>query len=141
MPPGRDPVFPLILVPQTSQKSSLAESWPRGHAVIPYRPFDPPIPLGLIGRICDLRYYHSPFASPRSVRLATARAAQDSGLAVGAIGAGRPADSWSPHRYASTAAAALRPSAMAQTIIDWPPPMSPAPKTTRTHAQDEPSRA
>src|SRR5260370_42124676 len=108
---------------------------------LPSPPFHPPIPLGLIGRICDLRCCHSPFAPPRSVRLATARAAQESGLAVGAIGAGRPADSRSPHRYASTAAAALRPSAMAHTIRDWPAPMSPAPETPGTDLEDEPSPA
>ena len=37
-----------------------------------------------------------------------------------------------PIRYWSTAAAALRPSAMAQTTSDWPRRMSPAAKTPRT---------
>ena len=37
-----------------------------------------------------------------------------------------------PVRYASTAAAAARPSAIAQTISDWPRPASPATKTPST---------
>src|SRR5258708_34182901 len=40
----------------------------------------------------------------------------------------------SPHRWASTAAAADRPSAMAQTISDCPRPISPATNTPGTEA-------
>jgi hypothetical protein len=45
---------------------------------------------------------------------------------VGVMGAGSAV---SPSRNLSTAAAAARPSAMAQTIKDWPRPISPATKT------------
>ena len=52
-----------------------------------------------------------------------------SGRAVGGIGAGRVVE---PIRWASTAAAAARPSAIAQTISDWPRPASPATNTPGT---------
>ena len=52
-----------------------------------------------------------------------------SGRAVGGIGAGRVVE---PIRWASTAAAAARPSAIAQTIRDWPRPASPATNTPGT---------
>jgi hypothetical protein len=52
-----------------------------------------------------------------------------SGRAVGGMGAGSRV---SPVRKRSTAAAAARPSAMAQTISDWPRPASPATKTPGT---------
>jgi triacylglycerol lipase len=48
---------------------------------------------------------------------------------VGSIGRGRMSR---PVRWASTPAAAERPSAMAQTISDWPRPASPAAKTPGT---------
>ncbi len=51
------------------------------------------------------------------------------GRAVGGIGAGSVVE---PIRWASTAAAAARPSAMAQTISDWPRPASPATNTPGT---------
>ena len=52
-----------------------------------------------------------------------------SGRAVGGIGAGRLVE---PERYASTPAAAERPSAMAHTISDCPRPASPATNTPST---------
>ncbi len=52
-----------------------------------------------------------------------------SGRAVGGMGAGRVVE---PIRCASTAAAAARPSAIAQTISDWPRPASPATNTPGT---------
>ena len=54
---------------------------------------------------------------------------QASGRAVGGIGAGSAVV---PMRQASAAAAADRPSAIAQTISDWPRPMSPATNTPGT---------
>jgi hypothetical protein len=51
------------------------------------------------------------------------------GRAVGKIGAGNCVD---PSKYASTADAQLRPSAIAQTINDCPRPASPATKTPST---------
>jgi hypothetical protein len=99
--------------PQTSQKSSLAESWPAGHAVIAY---PPPWPVDSFGS-----HWWQNMRSERKtpgLSIHTERKTQVSGRAVGAIGVGRSADFRSPHRYRSTAAAALRPSAMAQTISD-----------------------
>src|SRR5829696_4275470 len=49
--------------------------------------------------------------------------------AVGGMGRGSLVD---PERYASTPAAQARPSAMAQTINDWPRPASPQAKTPST---------
>jgi AcrR family transcriptional regulator len=57
--------------------------------------------------------------------------AQTSGRAVGGIGAGSSRHG-SERSCWSTAAAALRPSAIAQTISDWPRPMSPATNTPGT---------
>src|SRR3954451_13898235 len=66
------------------------------------------------------------------------RETQVSGRAVGGIGAG---SSLVPPRKLSTAAAALRPSAMAQTISDGPRPMSLATKTPRTELVYDPPLA
>jgi hypothetical protein len=46
-----------------------------------------------------------------------------------------------PVRYLSTAEAAARPSAIAQTISDWPRPASPATKTPETEVMYAASRA
>ena len=67
--------------------------------------------------------------STRSGRCPTVQAQTTSGRSVGLIGAGRVVE---PVRYASTAAAAARPSAIAQTISDCPRPASPATKTPGT---------
>src|SRR5215471_14456741 len=60
------------------------------------------------------------------------------GRVVGTIGAGSAEE---PIRYASTAAAADLPSAIAHTISDWPRPMSPATNTPGTEVANEPSLA
>src|SRR6476646_1849147 len=78
---------------------------------------------GLPGR-CNTREDHEypvnrGFLHPYAVR----------GRSVGGIGAGRVVE---PVSQVSTAAAAARPSAMAQTIRDWPRPTSPATKTPST---------
>src|SRR6201999_2823880 len=65
---------------------------------------------------------------------------QTSGRAVGAIATGKAGRS-SARRYWSTPAAALRPSAIAQTIRDWPRPMSPAAETPGTDVWEDASLA
>src|SRR5215470_11598554 len=64
--------------------------------------------------------------------------AQVMGRVVGAMGAGSAEE---PIRYASAAAAADLPSAIAHTISDWPRPISPATNTPGTEVANEPSLA
>src|SRR4029079_6512432 len=71
-------------------------------------------------------------------RLTASEAQTTNGRAVGGIGLGRLV---APVRYSSPAAAAARPSAIAQTISDWPRPASPAPKTPSTLEAYDASRA